>query len=264
MRTNSFPTADASIAIRRLHYGKLVDAASGVVPPQAVYGVTRRSCDLDPQLEGHLSPARLIDRRRFDPDVVETAAQRAGCFVARSTAGDATALMRARFRPEDGEEGGARLHQQSSVWVVAFDDWRRFPAACLAIAAGRLRADPDATGEAAAARLAEPPARWRFRAFDPEQARAAIQRASWGRAMIELFIDATLSDTDMSLGFGASDFANERDFLAAVGFALQCLPANYPRWRDISVACGLAHPAPGVCLRYSPADGSAGVLSAAA
>ena len=82
--------------------------------------------------------------------------------------------------------------------------------------------------------------------------------------MLEFFLAAAESNTDACLVFGAAEFASEKEFLAAVGFALQSLSESYPRWRDVSVACGLAHPAPGVCLRYSPADGSAGVLSAAA
>lgn len=254
----------ATLAIRRLHYGKLVDGATGVVPPQIGYGVTRRSRDLDPALEGHLSPARLIGRRRFELESVEPPARRAGCFVARTTPGDSVALLRARFRPEDGETGDARLHQQAAVWVVAFDDWRRFPAACLAIAAGHLRAEPDAIGDAPAVRLAEAPARWRFRRPDVAQARDVLLSASWGRALLEFFLTAAGSNADACLDFGAPAFASEKEFLTAVGFALQSLPESYPRWRDVSIACGLGHPAPGVCLRYSPAGESATALPVAA
>lgn len=261
---NGVSVPEAALAIRRLHYGKLVDAATGVVPPQSGYGVTRRSRDLDPALEGHLSPARLIGRRRFAPEAVETPARRSGCLVVRATARDAVALLRARFRPEDGEDGGARLHQQTSVWVIAFDDWRRFPAACLAIAAGHLRADPDAIAEASAVRLAEAPARWRFRRPDPDRARAVVLRAAWGTIMLEFFLSVAGSDTDACLNFGAGEFASEKEFLTAVGFALQSLPASYPRWRDISLASGLAHAVPGVCLRYSPEASANGVLPVAA
>lgn len=261
---NNFSPAETAIDVRRLHYGKLVDAGSGAVPAQSGYEVTRRSLDLDPALEGHLSPARLIGRRRFDPDAVEAPALRRGCFVARTTAGDATALMRARFRPEDGESGDARRHQQSSVWVVAFDDWRLYPAACLAIAAGHLHADPDVTGEPAAARLAEAPTRWRFRRPDVLRARDVLLRASWGSAILEFFLEAAASDAAACLNFGAREFVSEKEFLTAAGFALQSLPASYPRWRDISVACGLAHAAPGVCLRYSLDNEVAGALGVAA
>ena len=255
---------EAAIDFRRLHYGKLVDARTGAVQAQSGYEVTRRSHDLDPALQSSLSPARLIGRRRFEPDAVEPAAVRAGCLVVRTTTGDATALMRARFRPEDGEDGGARRHQQSSVWVVAFDAWRFHPAACLAIAGGHLHADPDDVSESPATRLAEIPTRWRFRRLVAEQTREVLLRAPWGDAMLDFFLAAAESDAAMCLNFGAGDFASEGEFLSAVGFALQSLPWNYPRWRDISVACGLAHAAPGVCLRYSPRNEMAGRLSEAA
>lgn len=255
---------EASIDVRRLHYGKLVDQRTGAVPAQSGYGVTRRSRHLDPSLDGHLSPARLIGRRRFEPGAVETPARRAGCFLARTTAGDATALMRARFRPEDGEGGGARRYQQSSVWVVAFDDWKRHPAACLAIAAGHLSADPDTTGAPSSERFNEAPTRWRFHSFEAERARDLVLRAPWGGAMLEFFLAAAGSDAAMCLSFGRQDFATEKAFLTAAGFALQALPHSYPRWRDVSVASGLAHAAPGVCLRYSPAGEAAGTLSVAA
>lgn len=258
------PDAETSIAIRRLHYGKLTDAATGVVPPREGYRITRRSMDLDPELEGRLSPARLIGRRRFEHDALEPSARPMGCFVARMASTDAMALLRARFRPEDGEDGGARLHQQSSVWVVASEDWRCFPAACLSIAARQLRADPDHVDEAETARLAEAPARWRFRKIAPEQAHAVLTRAPWGQAMLAHFIDAAELDGDAALTFGVSDFGCENDFLAAVGFVLQALPASYPRWRDVSVVCGLDHALPGVCLRYSTAVATPATLSVAA
>ena len=262
--TDNPPDAEASIAFRRLHYGKLADAVTGVVPPSEGYRVTRRSMDLDPQLEGRLSPARLIGRRRFELDAVAPPARGLGCFVARMASADAMAMLRARFRPEDGENGGARLHHQSSVWVAAAEDWRRFPAVCLSIAARQLRADPDPVDEAETTRLAEAPTRWRFRRITPDQAGSVLARASWGRAILEHFTTALESNDDAPLTFGSGDFASENDFLAAIGFALQYLPASYPRWNEISVVCGLEHPLPGVCLRYVSNVATDAALSAAA
>ena len=69
---------------------------------------------------------------------------------------------------------------------------------------------------------------------------------------------------DAPLTFGSSDFVSENDFLAAVGFALQYLPASYPRWNEISVVCGLEHPLQGVCLRYVRSVATDAALSAAA
>lgn len=263
MNTENPPETEASIAFRRLHYGKLVDEA-GVVPPSEGYRITRRSLDLDPELDGRLSPARLIGRRRFEHDSVEAPARGLGCFVARMASADALAMLRARFRPEDGESGGARLHHQSSVWVAAAEDWRRFPAACLSIAARQLRADPDPVDEAETARLAEAPTRWRFRRITPDQAGSVLARAPWGRAILEHFAAAAEFDDDAPLTFGLSDFGCENDFLAAIGFALQSLPMSYPRWGEISVVCGLDRPLPGVCLRYASGVATATALSAAA
>lgn len=263
MNTENPPETEASIAFRRLHYGKLVDEA-GVVPPSEGYRITRRSLDLDPELDGRLSPARLIGRRRFEHDSVEAPARGLGCFVARMASADALAMLRARFRPEDGESGGARLHHQSSVWVAAAEDWRRFPAACLSIAARQLRADPDPVDEAETARLAEAPTRWRFRRITPDQAGSVLARAPWGRAILEHFAAAAEFDDDAPLTFGLSDFGCENDFLAAIGFALQSLPMSYPRWGEISVVCGLDRPLPGVCLRYASGVATAPALSAAA
>ena len=263
MNTENPPETEASIAFRRLHYGKLVDEA-GVVPPSEGYRITRRSLDLDPELDGRLSPARLIGRRRFEHDSVEAPARGLGCFVARMASADALAMLRARFRPEDGESGGARLHHQSSVWVAAAEDWRRFPAACLSIAARQLRADPDPVDEAETARLAEAPTRWRFRRITPDQAGSVLARAPWGRAILEHFAAAAEFDDDAPLTFGLSDFGCENDFLAAIGFALQSLPMSYPRWGEISVVCGLDRPLPGVCLSYASGVATAPALSAAA
>ena len=92
--TDNPPDAEASIAFRRLHYGKLVDAVTSVVPPSEGYRVTRRSMDLDPELEGRLSPARLIGRRRFELDAVAPPARGLGCFVARMASADAMAMLR--------------------------------------------------------------------------------------------------------------------------------------------------------------------------
>jgi hypothetical protein len=127
-----------------------------------------------------------------------------------------------------------------------------------------LRADPDPVDEAETARLAEAPTRWRFRRITPDQAGSVLARAPWGRVLLEHFAAAAGLNDDAPLTFGLNDFASENDFLAAVGFALQYLPASYPRWNEISVVCGLEHPLPGVCLRYVRSVATDAALSAAA
>lgn len=244
-------TADGLIAFDRLHYGKLAEGEAGRVPVAAGYEVTRRSSGLDAETERLLSPLRIAGLRRFEPEAIDLEARGTGCFIAR-VCGDNVVFMRARFRPEDGEGGHGRLHQQSAIWVGAFETWRGNPAGCLAVAARELRAEPDRIDECGDARLCDRPLRWRISAPDPAGVRGVVERAPWAFAMLQLFADGALTGDDALLDFGPGDFATEGDFLAAVGFALQFLPRGYPRWREISVASGLTHPLPGLCLRYRP------------
>jgi hypothetical protein len=244
------------ISFYRLHYGKLAEGEERRVPPSAGYAVTRRSRGLDPAYDQFLSPPRLMGLRRFEPDAIDIDARATGCFVARAL-GESVVFMRARFRPEDGEGGFGRLHQQSAIWIGDYETWRRGPAACLAVASRELRALPDFAGEGAAARLNDAPLRWRVTPPDPEGVRLIVERAAWAPPMLEMLLDHAESEDDALLDFGAHDFATEGDFLAAVGWALQYLPRAYPRWRDIGVVSGLANALPGLCLRYVPSWGRA-------
>ncbi|PPD45139.1 MAG: hypothetical protein CTY15_04975 [Methylocystis sp.] len=242
---------DCLISFDRLHYGKLAAGEGGRVPAYAGYEVTRRSQGIDPQTERLLSPLRVAGLRRFEPDAIDIDSRGAGCFIARATAGNII-LMRTRFRPEDGEGGAGRLHQQSAIWVGSFESWRRNPAACLAVAAQELRADPDHALERDALRLNDAPLRWRVAQPDCAAVARIVERAPWAHAMLRLLVEEAESGADSLLDFGAADFPTEREFLAAVGFALQFLPTAYPRWAEISVASGFAQSLPGLCLRYSP------------
>jgi hypothetical protein len=242
------------ISFHRLHYGKLGEGEERRVPASAGYAVTRRSQGLGPDWDPFLSPLRLMGLRRFEPDAVDIDARSAGCLVARAV-GDSMAFMRARFRPEDGERGFGRLHQQAAIWVGALDAFQRHPAASFAVAARELWALPDLAEENESARLNDPPLRWRVALPDLEDVRRVVERAPWALAMLELLLDGAETSNDALRDFGAHDFASEAEFLAAVGLTLQMLPMAYPRWRDISVASGLAHPLPGLCLRYAPSWG---------
>jgi hypothetical protein len=242
------------ISFHRLHYGKLAEGQERRVPPSAGYAVTRRTRGLDPAYEPFLSPPPLMGLRRFEPDAIDIDARGAGCFVAR-TLGESVVLMRARFRPEDGEGGFGRLHQQSAIWLGSYDAWRRDPAACLAIASRELRALPDLAGEDPAARLNDAPLRWRVAPPDIEATRQIVERAAWAPTILEMLLDNAHSADDALLDFGVHDFASEEAFLAAMGLALQYLPRAYPRWRDIGVVSGLANVLPGLCLRYVPSWG---------
>ncbi len=239
------------LSFHRLHYGKLAEGAERRVPASAGYAITRRSQGLDPAWDPFLSPLRLTELRRFEPDAIDIDARADGCLVARAV-GPCMTYMRARFRPEDGEEGVGRLHQQSAIWLGGLDDWVRHPAACLSLAARELKAAPDLASESEAARLNESPLRWRVSRPDPQGVRRIVERAPWAEPMIETLLEGADSGADCLCEFGAHDFVREADFLSAVGFALQLLPPAYPRWRDISVVSGLATPVRGLCLRYVP------------
>lgn len=239
------------ISFHRLHYGKLAEGLDRRVTASAGYAITRRSAGLDPAWDSFLSPPRLAGLRRFEPDSIDIDARAAGCFLARPV-GAGVVFMRARFRPEDGENGAGRLHQQAAIWLGALDDWKQNPAACLSIAARELRALPDLAQEAEAARLGEAPLRWRAARPDPQAVRQIIGRAPWALPMMEALLDAGESGRQAVCEFGAHDFASEATFLSAAGLALQMLPVNFPAWSEISVVSGLATPLQGLCLRYTP------------
>jgi hypothetical protein len=244
------------ISFHRLHYGKLGEGEERRVPANAGYAVTRRSQGLGREWDPYLSPLRLMGLRRFEPDAIDIDARTAGCLVARSV-GESIVLMRARFRPEDGERGFGRLHQQAAIWVGALDVFQRHPAAGLSVAARELQALPDLALEPEAKRLDDPPLSWRVARLDPAGVRRAVERSEWALPMLELLLDGAETGQDAVRDFGAHDFTSEAEFLAAVGLCLQMLPRAFPRWRDVSVVSGLAHPLPGLCLRYVPSWGRA-------
>lgn len=245
-------TDTAEISFQRLHYGKLVSGRGPHAPARSGYGITRRTSGLDPAADPQLTPPRVLGLRRFDPDSVDAEARARGCFVARPTGDGAMAFLRARFRPEDGEGGHGRLHQQSATWVASFEQWRRYPAACLALAGSELRASPDLAEEAEATRFGGPALRWRVARADDAAVRRLLADQPWASAMLEFLARGAETGVEDVLNFGADDFSRESEFLAAVGLALQFLPESYPRWRDLCVASGLTHALGGVCMRYLP------------
>ena len=261
----------AEVSLERLHYGKLAAGAALSVPAAAGYGVTLRSCNLRPSDDRLLSPPRLMALRRFEPDLVDPGARRRGALVARVSPepnSRRAIFLRARFRPEDGEDGHGRLYQQSAIWTVASADWRRHPAALLAMAAAELDARPDLASEAESVRFSAEPARYVVRLLDPQEVWSALEdsleKTRWAAPVLEFLARGAETGEDATLTFGADDFASEAAFLRAIGLALQFLPASYPRWREISVSSGLRHESPGLCLRYLPSLRAAEGASVAA
>lgn len=242
----------AEVFFQRLHYGKLVSGRAQSVPANEGYGITRRTGGLERDNDQWLTPPRVLGLRRFEPDSIDVEARARGCFVARPALNDSMAFLRARFRPEDGEGGHGRLHQQCSTWVTPFSQWRRFPAACLALAASELRASPDLAEEDEASRFGGPPLRWRVARAEGAAVRRLLAQEPWAESVLEFLARGAETGAEASLDFGADDFTRESEFLAAVGLAFQFLPETYPRWGDLSVASGLTHALSGICLRYLP------------
>jgi hypothetical protein len=239
------------ISFHRLHYGKLAEGDDRRIAASAGYAITRRSAGLDAAWDSWLMPPRLAELRRFEPDAIDIDARATGCFLAR-VVGEGVVFMRARFRPEDGERGAGRLHQQASMWLCGIEDWKNNPAACLTIAGHELQAAPDFIHEPEAARLNETPLRWRAARPDPDAVRQILGRAPWAVPMMETLLDGAEWGRQAVCEFGVHDFATEAEFLSAVGFALQLLPQTFPGWRDISIVSGLSTPLRGLCLRYTP------------
>ena len=239
------------IRLERLNYGKLAQEHDLRIPSSEGYGVTLRSSGLDPSCDRALLPPRLLGVRRLDQDLFDERSRSRGAFLVRaapdwpSTAAAPVILMRARFRSEDGENASGRLYQQSAIWTTDFDTWRRHPAALLAVAQSELDARPDLIRDSEASRFSAAPLR------RPVSSGGVIGAAAIAAAT--RMADGLYSSRGKELLLTFSDESlNEQQFLAAAGLALQCLPEDFPRWRDISLLSGLRHALPGLCLRYLP------------
>ncbi len=251
------PEGANEILLERLHYGKLARGADLSISVREGYGVTRRSRGLNPSFDGALSPARLIETRRVEPDLIDPQAQAHGCLLARAAphwpneGPPPLALLRVRFRHEDGDKGQGRLYQQSAVWICDFTNWRLRPDAVLELAGGQLEARPDLAEESEAARFSSAPLR---RVLPPPRPSPSGAVA----LLLGVFEQYARSSEGCVVTFGAGcEFRHEAEFLAAVGAALRQLPKDYPRWPDISVLSGLRQSLPGICLRFLPSYGVA-------
>src|SRR5262245_14071931 len=242
------------VDIEHLNYGKLVNRVDGRVPSTEGYGVTRRSKGLSPNGDSAVRLPALLDVRRFDDDLIDPKAQRRGILLVRTLpagpdAPSRAVLVRARLRPEDGEDGRGRLYQQAAIWFIRWEDWQRYPAGIL-LAAAELEADPDYVDDDN--RFNDRPRQFRF----PPWAGDIHQELSPAlRKILNVLLPSDImheAGDDRSITFGEDEFVTEAEFLATVADALQLMPANYGRWEDISVASGLCHERKGLFIRYLP------------
>ena len=115
----------------------LTDTTSVVAGARAAYTVTRRDAQGNAASPGTAQTVYLTATGSggvfYDAasggslvTIVTIAAGQSAAtvYVQATTAGDATALMRARFRPEDGEDGSARRHQIGRHPRSADQSWR--------------------------------------------------------------------------------------------------------------------------------------------
>jgi hypothetical protein len=240
------------IEIEHLNYGKLTVGDNRRVPSSEGYGVTRCSRGLAQFQDGSFLPARLLDIKKFERELIDEQARKEGGLFLRTSAGhDKAAIMRARFRAEDGEDGTGRPYLQSTVWVLSTDDWAKDPADILAEAAKSLRATPDLQSEAAGERMrAEPFRRDIVPQYQPDAPLSGAARKIIGTLLLPTMQQE--DDEDRQIFFGNGDFAGEAEFLAAVGQALARIGPTFARWNEICVASGLHHEAKGLFIRYVP------------
>ncbi len=246
------PQWENEICLERLHYGKLACGPGLSIPAREGYGVTRRSRGLDPSCDAALSPPRLLGVRRLEPELIDQQAQARGCLVARAApqwpdgAAAPLALLRTRFRHEDGDGGQGRLYQQSAIWLCDFARWRLLPDAVLNLAGAQLEAQPDLAAESEGARFASPPLRRALSSQRPPGGAAA-------QLLLQVLARYASSSEGCVVTFGAGcEFRDETEFFAAAGAALRQLPPDYPRWREISIMSGVRQSLPGLCLRFLP------------
>src|SRR5437868_14876334 len=96
------------IEVEHLNYGKLVSTERGPVSSEG-YGVTRRSSGVDPASVSDLRLNALLDVSMFDTEMIDAGMAAEGLLFVRTSPGasgafsNRTVLVRARFRPENGD-----------------------------------------------------------------------------------------------------------------------------------------------------------------
>ena len=250
MLTAPGPDCTLMVEIEHLHYGKPVSGEEGRVPSSESHGVTRRSRGLHASDDHAVRLPALLDVKRFDNELIDPGVNKRGILLVRTLQPrlkgvPEVVLVRARLRPEDGDGGHSRLHQQAAIWFVEWNDWREHPSGILR-AASELRAIPD--------RIDDP------KRFDVDPLPFSFQRwegrmpATLSPGLKKILNLLLTADRTRSISFGIDDFATESEFLLTVGEALELLPGNYGRWHEISIASGLRHERDGLYIRYLPSS----------
>jgi hypothetical protein len=243
-------SSQPSVVVEHLNYGKLV-ANDDRVPASQGFGVTRRSNGLDASDDGSLHVSTLLDLPGFTPDLIDPSAARHGILVVRWLQGNPprVAIIRARFRPEDGETAASRLYQQAVIWTISGTDWIQNYRMLLDEAAN-LRAKPDLVSMSRVERFGVPPHRLPIKSCEDGRSQnlppGSLQILDF---LVPVGTRAAQSETQ-SLLLGNDLCDDERSFLSTVTSALDQLPKNFDGWRDIVITSGLKHVLGPICIRH--------------
>jgi hypothetical protein len=249
------------IVIEHLNYGKLAVGDNLRVPTSEGYAITRRSKGLNGTADSNFLPPRLLDIKRFERELIDEPSRKRGCLVVwPAKALRKMAVLRARFRSEDGEDGNGRLYQQIAIWVVRVEDWAAYPGAIITAAAGldknfarKLEARPDLLSDSVAERLQADP----LVLAVPPRAPPRTPMTSGAKKILRNLLPSPLTrevGEDRRILMGQRDFPDEEAFLAAVSEALSSLSPAFGRWDDIRIVSGLRHEAGGLFVRYLPSE----------
>jgi hypothetical protein len=242
---SSFP--QAAVSIDFLHYGKLV-MPGGRVPSSEGYAVTRRSSGISKEDNACLGLSSLLDVDRFEPDLIDASAERDGILAVRRVAlsrGARAVIVRARFRPEDGEGTIGRLHQQAAIWTVSWEDWINYPLPLL-LKAANLRATPDEVSVPRDKRIDISPTSLPLDAGVGGCALSSEALRIW-----DFVVPGGRAEAPRrAVVFGGDVFAGETQFLQAVGAALQNWPPGYEGKDQVTISCGLKGPVGTVSVGY--------------
>jgi hypothetical protein len=251
------------VDVEHLNYGKLVARHNEGLAASEGLGVTRRSKGLNAAHVADLRLSALLDVQPFDPSMIDRDMARSGILLVRTLPRTAphfagrTVLVRARFRPENGEGAPGRLHQQAAIWLIWKDEWSGYAQDVLRKAANELIAEPDKMDESPSARfdVAPKPVELRSEALPGDLSSEPV------RHILNILLpQASLigeDDSVRSITFGKGDFPHgEKQFLQAVGTALDALPRNFNRWDDICIGSGLRPDCGTLRIKYLPSNSS--------
>jgi hypothetical protein len=256
------PISDAiMIDVDYLNFGKLISSADGLSAAPEGLGVTSRSRGLKAEHDGELRLNTLLEVQVFSPAMIDAKLVDKGLLLVRTLPRTAaaprgrTVFVRARFRQESSTSSDSRPHQQASIWVLNADMWYAHPAAILAKVGKELEAEPDSAD-----------GRQRFGAAPKEVMLAGTHasgedthNAKWRYAyycILDMLLREIGSDArphDREITFGSDVFGTEAEFLAVVGGALQDLPLDFERWKDIRIGSGMRSSG-GLIIRYLPSE----------